>query len=241
MSFFIFAEPRSGSNHLVSLLDSHPEITCHGEIFRPKFTPSKKIDSALKKWDCHQRRLYEPLKFLDEIKNVSTQNCLVGFKLFRPHLPSPKIELLTNDLRVIHLERDNLLARYSSLLTAKKSGSGRLEISEPRMNVKVNFRKRSFLQYVKRQTTEKKHIREEIRKIPNSNLFSVKYNELNVGLTHQKILEFLGIQNTSFNLISNQAKRNQHDMLERFNNREEVIKFLDKHPEYQDWSQENIL
>jgi hypothetical protein len=34
--FVIFAVPRTGSNWLCSLLNSHPEIICHHEIFNPE-------------------------------------------------------------------------------------------------------------------------------------------------------------------------------------------------------------
>ena len=33
--FVILAAPRSGSNLLCTLLNSHPEILCHHEVFNP--------------------------------------------------------------------------------------------------------------------------------------------------------------------------------------------------------------
>jgi hypothetical protein len=32
-SFCIITQPRTGSNHLCGLLNSHPEIVCHYELF----------------------------------------------------------------------------------------------------------------------------------------------------------------------------------------------------------------
>ncbi|WP_286761122.1 Stf0 family sulfotransferase [Salegentibacter sp. UBA1130] len=108
--FVIIAAPRTGSNWLVSLLNSHPEITCEGEKYK-----NIKGQSTLKIWNkIFSRR--------------SKRNKYVGFKLLYNQPPDHQDksiwEIIKNDqdIFIIHLKRNNLLASYVSLQIGYKTG-----------------------------------------------------------------------------------------------------------------------
>ncbi|MCA9265021.1 MAG: sulfotransferase, partial [Planctomycetales bacterium] len=66
--FVILAVPRTGSNLLCTLLNSHPEILCHHEVFNPQgiFLALTQRDRphSLPSLDERNR---DPLRFLDEV------------------------------------------------------------------------------------------------------------------------------------------------------------------------------
>lgn len=79
--FVVFAAPRTGSNWLCTLLDSHPEILCHHEIFNPGG-----IHYALSHRDGSldfggvEARDREPLEVLAEVWRQAAGHPVVGFK-----------------------------------------------------------------------------------------------------------------------------------------------------------------
>ena len=107
--FVILCLGRSGSNHLQSLLDSHPDITCFGEVFSdrapadgPGFINSAYNDEAV---------YFEHLVETCEVP-------VVGFKLpvnsIKAHPKSARLVAEDPAMRVIRLSRANLLAQLIS-------------------------------------------------------------------------------------------------------------------------------
>lgn len=143
--FLIWFQHRSGSTHLVSLLNSHPEIKCKGEIFG-----CYRIGSADQSKDIPDGRvlgdnLYTRVlnKFPGRTENPSDPDCLKelgefwysdnqypgklrGFKFKFPSqaklFPGISDYVLSkaNDLNLIVLRRRNLLDRAVSVLTLEK-------------------------------------------------------------------------------------------------------------------------
>jgi DNA topoisomerase IB len=71
----------------------------------------------------YEERHSDPQKLLDAITATATKE-LVGFKLFRKHVPSHKLgEVLQWATHVIWLTREDRLAQYVSICLALKSGS----------------------------------------------------------------------------------------------------------------------
>src|SRR6202051_4647549 len=79
--FVILAAPRSGSNMLCTMLDSHPSILCHHEIFNPKG-----IRLALRLRDTDfalgtvAQREQDPRRFLEQVWTTRLGYPCVGFK-----------------------------------------------------------------------------------------------------------------------------------------------------------------
>lgn len=127
--FVIIGAPRTGSNLLMSLLNSHPNCLCYGEIFTNLKVGSWDIPFSLRKFGDLSYKKNDPIDYLEnriysgypkEIKSA-------GFKLFYHHARKDNEKVVWNylkderSIKKIHLIRDNFLEIYLSHISAKKS------------------------------------------------------------------------------------------------------------------------
>lgn len=126
--FVILTFARHGSNMLVSMLNAHPDIVCHQELFNPRHVGLSLKDQD--KWraavgNSTARRDANGKAFLEQILAASLQDYrLAGFKL----LPTQNLRLFLRilrrrDFRKIVLVRRNLLRSYVSLRKAELSST----------------------------------------------------------------------------------------------------------------------
>jgi hypothetical protein len=109
IKFLIFTFGRSGSNLLVSLLASHPQIHCNSELLL--------------------KRVLFPIQYLKCNERLSTRD-IYGFKLLSSHFKSQNISdpqtffyrLIDDGYRVISLRRRNALRQSISHLYAEHRG-----------------------------------------------------------------------------------------------------------------------
>jgi hypothetical protein len=124
--FIILSDARTGSNLLQQSLDAHPNIVCFREIFN--LDPAY-IDYEVDGWDGKLAsdlalRAGDPVAFIRErvfgAHDERTQ--AVGFKFAYAHFwfHEKLLPALTEDeaLRVVHLQRRNLLRSLVSLRIA---------------------------------------------------------------------------------------------------------------------------
>jgi LPS sulfotransferase NodH len=114
--FLILTSGRTGSSHLVSLLDSHPDLCCFGELFRP-------AEASLPFFYVNTPHT-DPHEYLASLTDRVGKR-LMGFKLTPNCLAThPEAERLLQDtrVRVILLRRVNLLAQALSGGLAKATG-----------------------------------------------------------------------------------------------------------------------
>lgn len=126
--FLIVCDARSGSTMLVERCRSHPNVRCFGELFQrgairwddgAGARPTRLLDL----------RLTDPSAFLARHvwRRYPRRTEAVGFKLhFGQLLTAPKglrsHVASVSGLRVLRLERRNLLAAYLSLIAARQTG-----------------------------------------------------------------------------------------------------------------------
>jgi LPS sulfotransferase NodH len=127
--FVIFSTERSGSSLLVTLLKSHSNITCFGEIFNktsvifstPDYPP---VNNSL----VFKLRNLNPVKFIQDIifKKYSDNKKAVGFKIHYDQGQQYKsvLKYITNDpyVKIIFLNRQNMLETFLSKKLAYKTG-----------------------------------------------------------------------------------------------------------------------
>lgn len=128
--FVIIGAPRTGSNLLMSLLNSHPNCICYGEIFTNLKVGSWDIPFSLRKIGDINLKENNPVGYLEsriysgypeEIKSA-------GFKLFYHHARKENEKTVwdylkgESSIKKIHLLRDNYLEIYLSHISAKKNG-----------------------------------------------------------------------------------------------------------------------
>lgn len=125
----IITNGRTGSNLLVSYLNSSPEVRAYGEIFGTYYLSSEFLMEKLRKPGGAVRHLKEMLHRLTTEKFSSVKILYQHFdERFRDkrELPSLAEVLpeLQNDptIKIIHLRRENLLDVVVSNMLAKKSG-----------------------------------------------------------------------------------------------------------------------
>lgn len=139
--FVIFNFPRSGSNLLATMLNNHPDILCHNEIFNPKkifyskdfheLYESGKYSAARQDLISGKvglaRRLQrdlQPEKFLIEIWKHNYGASAVGLNLFPTHVPNMATSLLKDEaVKKILLIRKNKVKCYVSRAIARKTNS----------------------------------------------------------------------------------------------------------------------
>ena len=122
-SFAILCVGRVGSEHLVALLDSHPEITCFGELFAPAW------GAGPARATTHVPRFFEsdhddPLAYWAEVSSP-LHGQVVGLKLphtsLKRHRRSRQL-VRSPAVKIIRLRRADLLAQYVSAVMAFDSG-----------------------------------------------------------------------------------------------------------------------
>lgn len=111
--FIILCTPRTGSNWLHTLLNSHWQIFSYGEAIRRAIeseTPLNQLSLETLIYTPHQTRIKA-----------------VGFKLFYEYWNDPAYKPFMQEaikdkgIKIIHLTRNNILAQYTSLQKAEKS------------------------------------------------------------------------------------------------------------------------
>ena len=110
LDFVILCLGRTGSTHLQSLLDSHPDVRCYGELFTD-------VDLATGHGDSRAQTFIgsphdDPLAYLSEL-TAGVEARAVGFKLPNNSLrafPEAEHVLAHPGLKVVRLSRRNLLA-----------------------------------------------------------------------------------------------------------------------------------
>jgi LPS sulfotransferase NodH len=115
--FFIFCQGRSGSNLLVNLLKSHPDVHCDYELFNQNLLKSKPL------WKRHV--IYKlPIPFL-LYRRVRNPKPIVGFKLlcyqYRANQRRLK-SLFSGDWKIIHLHRNDVFQQVISGFVARETG-----------------------------------------------------------------------------------------------------------------------
>jgi LPS sulfotransferase NodH len=129
--FIILGRGRSGSNFLASLLRSHPQVCCFGEVFH-----NDRHDTIF--WDTPGYRVRpqdvdlrerDPIAFLDRevFGPVPKSIRAVGFKLFYYHAREEHWRILWSELqarkqcRILHLHRRNELRAILSEKLAERT------------------------------------------------------------------------------------------------------------------------
>jgi len=235
MRFAIIGSPRTGSSHLVTLLGSHPEILCNGNVFHPKnvwvFWPKKDLTEETRS-ELLELRRRDPEALLDRVFASSYGREHVGFKIFQGQNDRILDRLIADrNIRKIVLYRRNVLANYASSLAAKRSGDwggkaeGRLE-----ENPKVSFDENKFMVF---HDAYVEFYRDIINRLNDKNqVFHLTYYEdINNPLLFGTLLRFIGVAGDASpaSVKVHHVKQNPSDILSRFANFPTVLEFLRTH------------
>ena len=131
--FVISCTARSGSSMLSTLLNSHPRVLCHGEILAAPHESAgpyhelRKRGGDIDDW-LYKYRQERPEAFLYDVCFNPAGHQSVGFKFKLEESLAEAYESLRDllvadtDVKIIHLQRKNILDKYISLQMTKQSG-----------------------------------------------------------------------------------------------------------------------
>lgn len=122
--FVILAAPRTGSNWLCTLLDSHPRVLCHREIFNPGgIHVALSFEGALDLGGRDERDR-DPAAALRRVWATGRGRAAVGFKLNRESTPGAFAPVLDDrDVKKVVLRRRNRVRTCVSELVAERTGA----------------------------------------------------------------------------------------------------------------------
>lgn len=232
--FVIVANPRTGTNHFIDILNSSENVICHREIFHPHsvYTYEGTRD------DLVGARDENPIEFMRTIYSTCSATAS-GFKIFDGHNASVLNEALIDpSIKKIILYRANYLAVYSSEKIAE-ANMCYVRISEdqpvkfdeeinppsktsPKTFFDIDEFNEKFLRY-------QAHYKNCIDVLINTNqdyLFVTYEDFLNESF-FRRVYSFLGVVQPD-KLHSRLQKMNASDIVSRFLNDDDVKLFLEK-------------
>jgi hypothetical protein len=122
--FVILNATRTGSNFLCTVLNSHPDILCHHEIFNPHVIGvARHLQGSDFRLGSMEERERDPVEFLDRVWRTNLDRRAVGFKMcLWQHEPAYQVVLPDPQVRKIILKRRNRVKSFVSLLLARQTG-----------------------------------------------------------------------------------------------------------------------
>ena len=213
--FVILAAPRTGSNYLCTLLNSHPEILCHHELFNPRgiFYALDHRDGFIDLGSVADRDR-RPLEFLQDVWLAGAGSTCTGFKMTRDQ-DDVVIRHLIDDAAVLKivLRRSNRLKTFVSQLIAEQTDRweayDRTEL--PHDVDKVHVDVASLKAHVARNERFYESILRPLR-ARRQRFIEVMYEELHFRSEHHRLLTFLGVKAIHEPLSSSSVKQNPCDL-----------------------------
>jgi hypothetical protein len=209
LTFVILCLGRTGSTHLVALLDSHPDVRCFGELF-----PHER-GTLDEEYAPHWRD--DALEYVAELTAPVTEPA-VGFKLplgsIQAHPDALRL-VETNDLRVVRLSRLNLLALFVSrrLLASTRDSESRGDYG----GATVALDPKQCLAMFRRTEEHERYLDELAGDKPT---FRITYEEVAAGERLPEVQQFLGVEPVA--LKSGHSRERKRSLSETIENWPEV-------------------
>jgi LPS sulfotransferase NodH len=230
--YTIICYPRTGSNYLVRLLNQHSDITAHSELFDKSViysTPQPISDPAV-----IAKRDDNPIIYLLHLFNeCKTPVC--GFKLLLHHNKVVIDYVLENSFRLLILERENVLAQYSSFLIARQTQQWTLRKNKVTAQPeKLVWDESDFNEYREYRDKYVRDYTELYRRVYQRQVpwMALSYQDLFVQETITKIFHFLDVQQDMSLNRNILIKQNTSHIVDRFiqsNRVKEYLLRIDKH------------
>ena len=219
--FFIFGQGRSGSNLLVGLLNSHPEIHCDWELLN---------ENSIKDKDKFRRSLIKKFPYFYIKHQVNKQaDKIYGFKLLTYQLlnyPKIRSKLFNQEWKIIHIRRKDVFAQTLSDIIAKKTGKYVRKQQDEADNTIFNIDPQNVVRILNIKTNDMKYELEALKGLnyldvvyENDLAESDKWNESAEG-----VFRYLGLQpvEVSAAILKTDHRTNE----DRISNYPEILAYL---------------
>jgi LPS sulfotransferase NodH len=227
--FVILAAPRTGSNMLCTLLNSHPAITCHHEIFNPRgvFLALTHRTQPHVLPSCEERDR-DPLSFLKRFWTTMTGPDALGFKWTKGQ-NQQVLDCLVTDRQVLKivLRRRNRVKTFVSAEIALRTDqwevyeADELAVPRPQINIDGTKLRRHVAEYEQFYTD----LTDELVR-SDQNWICLYYEELFVSNAHRGLLEFLQVEPSDYVLQPASVKQNSCNLKESVANFSELATAL---------------
>jgi LPS sulfotransferase NodH len=219
--FLIVAAPRTGSNWVCSMLNSHPEILCHHEIFNPEG-----IHYALdhRGGDIDLGTLDEregaPLDFIARLWRQTFGKRAVGFKINRGQNEAALRHVLA-DAGVLKLVvvRRNRVKTFVSEMIAERTGRwesyNRADVESGRDRLEVDVEELRRHVALNREYYARVY---DALKTSGQDCLRVTYENLKAEGEWLKMLQFLGVAPDASALAPATRKQNPKDLRDIISN-----------------------
>lgn len=237
--FAILFLPRSGSNLLASVLDSHPDILCHHEIFNwqlPQRSQGARSGEIRLDLGTASERDQDPWRFLNLVFSQAGET--LDGKLNPVQFIGAKISpydnfwvvlsvLLNRRIKKIVVRRSNFLAAFVSGQLAMETGewavfSDREVGARPNQQVQVDARR--FLAFARKRRFFHAAIRFALRCTGQTHA-EVEYATLKDSATQSRLLMFLGAREVA-QLNERTRKQERRRLADRIANFDELRRRL---------------
>jgi hypothetical protein len=201
IDFVILAGARTGSNMLCSLLNSHPEILCHHEVFNAAALRAgggyaldlRQAGFSLGSVEDMER---DPVEFLGRVWNVRLGHPCVGFKIvWRENEPIFRRVLMNPDVKKVLLKRRNRIKNFVSLLIARETGEWIVyhKSQQIRRAPRVRVPLPDLYAHVQRYEAYYRDTEEALRS-SGQTFLRVDYEQLFRADERRRVLGFLGVR-----------------------------------------------
>ncbi len=223
--FVILAAPRTGSNLLCTLLNSHPEVLCHHELFNPNgiFYALEYRDGTLDLGSMEVRDR-EPFAFLQRVWEHPQGASCVGFKMTRGQDAAVMKGLIEDaGVRKILLYRRNRLKTFISEQLARQTDRWevytRSELAPvtPRLHVDIE----AFKAHCGLNNGFYRGI-EQALESAGQRWVETAYEDILTAPEHVRLLEYLGVEATGVKLTQSSIKQNNKDLRTHIENFQEL-------------------
>jgi len=228
--FIILAAPRTGSNLLCTLLNSHPEVLCHHELFNPAgiFYALDHRDGSLQLGSMAERDR-EPFAFLQRVWETMEGASCVGFKMTRGQNEAVMRGLIEDPgvLKIV-LYRRNRLKTFVSELIARQTdqweayAGDKLASDTPKLHVDAGA--------LKEHSALNEGFYEDIRRSLQTGhqpCIEMFYENIFSRSEHVRMLEFLGVEPNGTRLAHASIKQNDSDLRSLIENFQELESALE--------------
>jgi LPS sulfotransferase NodH len=219
--FVVVAAPRTGSNWVCSMLNSHPEILCHHEIFNPEGIHYA-LDHRAGDMDIGtpEERDAAPLDFIGRLWRRDFGKRLVGFKINRGQNEAAFRHLLADKgVSKLVLVRRNRVKTFVSEMVAEKTGRwesyGRADGDKPAGRLEVDVE--ALRRHVALNRDYYARVRGALRSSGQQYL-EVTYENLKGEAEWRNILRFLGVAPNARALTPATRKQNPRDLRDLISN-----------------------
>jgi LPS sulfotransferase NodH len=230
LAFVIVFLPRTGSNLLASMLDSHPDIICHHELFNPtEIHRSLSYKHTSLSFGSVADRDRAPFAFVARAFAFADGKRAVGFKIAPGQNDAVLLSLLLNRrIRKILLERLNWIQAYTSAAIAERTevwsvlkdraGGERTGGSKVRVDV-------ADLRRFVRKRRLFRLLTHGLLRLTFQRFLTLDYEDLADPAVARRILDFVGVR-PDHPLETRTTKQNPTHLRDRIENYEEVRRAL---------------